>query len=156
MQMPAAGAPNLIPAGSLRNDFIWQPLVRGAFHNLQLWARRGIRPPRAQGIELDAKLEIRRDQYGNALGGLRMPYIDTPVAAHSGYLAPGGMGGITGAKRPFAPETLEALSPDHASYVAKFSAATDRLLAERWISADDAAAIKAAAAASPPAPPKPQ
>jgi Alpha/beta hydrolase domain len=157
MQMPSvAGAPNLIPAGAVPNDFIWQPLVRGAFHNLQLWARRGTRPPRAPGIELDAKREIRRDQYGNALGGLRMPYIEAPVAAHTGYLTAGGFGGVMGAKKPFAPETLKALYPDHLAYVAKFSAATDRLLAGRWTSAEDAAAMKAAAAASPPAPPKAQ
>ena len=157
MQMPgAAGAPDLIPAGSKPNDFIWQPLVRGAFHNLELWSRRGIRPPRAAGIALDAKLEIRRDGKGNALGGLRMPYIDAPVASHTGYLTAGGFGGVTGAKKPFAPEGLKVLYPDSAAYVAKFSTATDRLLAGRWISPDDAAAMKTAAAASPPAPPKPQ
>jgi Alpha/beta hydrolase domain len=157
MQIPSvAGAPNLIPAGAVPNDFIWQPLVRGAFHNLELWARRGIRPPRAPGIALDAKLEIRRDGNGNALGGLRMPYIEAPVATYTGYLTAGGFGGVTGAKKHFAPEALRALYPDSAAYVAKFNAATDRLLAGRWISAEDAAAMKAAAAASPSAPPKPQ
>ncbi len=156
LQMPGAtGSASPIPAGALPNDFIWQPLVRGAFHNLQLWARSGIKPPRAPGIELDTMHEIRRDSYGNALGGLRMPYIEAPVAAHTGYLTAGGMGGVTGAKRPFTPEILTALYPDHAAYVAKFSAATDRLLAGRWISAEDAAAMKAAAAASPNVPPKP-
>ena len=75
-----------------------------------------------------------------------MPYIDVPVASYTGYLSAGGMGGVTGAKKPFAPETLKLLYPDHAAYVAKFSAATDRLLAARWISAEDAAAMKAAAA----------
>ena len=78
-----------------------------------------------------------------------MAYIDAPTASHTGYLTPGGFGGVTGAKRPFTAETLKALYPDQATYLAKFSAATDRLLAGRWISADDAGAMKAAAAASP-------
>ena len=71
-----------------------------------------------------------------------------PDAAHTGYLTAGGIGGVTGAKKPFPPQTLNALYPDHAAYVAKFSAATDRLLAGRWISAEDAAAMKQAVSAS--------
>jgi hypothetical protein len=146
----AAGVSGLMPAGSLPNDFIWQPLIRGAYHNLELWVRKGIKPPEAPGIALDAKAEIKRDQLGNALGGVRMPYIEAPVAAHTGYITAGGMGGITGFKKPFPPETLKALYPDNATYVAKFSAATDRLLAGRWISPEDAAAMKKAVSAPPP------
>jgi hypothetical protein len=128
LQMPgAAGMPNLIPAGAKPNDFIWQPLVRGAFHNLELWARQGIRPPLAPGIALDAKREIRRDANGNAQGGLRMPYIEAPTAAHTGYLTPGGFGGVTGAKQPFPAERLKALYPDRAAYLTRFDRATDRL-----------------------------
>ena len=141
----ASGAANLIPAGSKPNDFTWAPLVRGAYHNLTVWARKGIKPPRAPGIKLDAKLEIVRDANGNALGGLRSPYIDVPVASHTGYLSAGGFGGVTGAKRAFSAEKLKALYLDQASFAAKFGAATDRLLAGRWISPEDAAAMKAAA-----------
>ena len=153
-QMPGAGGgtPSLIPAGSIANDFIWQPLVRGAFHNLQQWARNGIRPPLAPSIAVDAKREIRRDANGNALGGLRMPYIEAPTAAHTGYLTPGGFGGVTGAKRPFAAATLKSLYPDQAAYLAKLSTATDRLVAGRWISAEDGEAIKKGAATSAPKP----
>ncbi len=141
----AMGSPNLIPAGAKPNDFTWAPLVRGAYHNLTLWARNGTKPPRAPGIKLDAKLEIVRDANGNALGGLRSPYIDVPVAGHTGYLTAGGLGGVTGAKRPFAPEKLKALYPSPGDYAAKFGAATDRLLAGRWILPEDAEAMKAAA-----------
>jgi hypothetical protein len=150
MQMPdSSGLAKLFPAGAVPNDFVWQPVVRGAFRNLVLWSRQGIRPPQSAGIAIDASHEIMRDAHGNAIGGVRTPYIDAPIAAHTGYLTAGGFGGVTGAKRPFSPETLRALYPDHAAYVAKFNAATDRLLAGRWISAEDAAAMKAAAAAAP-------
>ena len=141
----AAGSPNLIPLGAKPNDFTWAPLVRGAYHNLTLWARGGIKPPRASGIKLDAKLEIVRDVNGNALGGLRSPYIDVPVASHTGYLTAGGMGGVTGAKTAFTAEKLKILYRDQSDYAAKFGAATDRLLAERWILPEDADAMKAAA-----------
>jgi hypothetical protein len=156
-QMPGAGGvSDSMPAGSLPNDFIWQPLIRGAFHNLQLWVRKGVKPPQAPGIAVDATGEIRRDAFGNALGGVRMPYIEAPVASHTGYLTAGGIGGVTGVKKPFPPETLKTLYPDDAAYVAKFSAAADRLLAGRWISVEDAVAMKRAVSAAPlPAPTKP-
>ena len=145
----APGTPNLIPAGAKPNDFVWAPLVRGAYANLLLWSHKGTKPPRAPGIKLDAKLEIVRDANGNALGGVRSPYIDVPVAGHTGYLTAGGMGGVTGAKRPFAPEKLKALYPDQAAFAAKFARETDKLLKGRWITPEDAAAMKAAAEKSP-------
>ena len=146
----ASGTSKMMPTGMLPNDFIWQPLVRGAYQNLKLWVRQGIKPPQAPTIGLDSKLEIKRDEYGNALGGVRMPYIEAPVAAHTGYITAGGMGGVMGLKKSFPPETLKALYTDQAAYVAKFSASTDKLLAERWISLEDAEAMKAAANAPPP------
>jgi hypothetical protein len=150
-KMPDAdGSASVMPAGTKPNDFVWKPLIRGAYHNLELWVRKGVKPPQAPGIELDATHEINRDQYGNAFGGVRMPYIEAPVAAHTGYISAGGMGGVRGTKKPFSPETLQGLYPDHPAFVAKFSAATDRLLAGRWISPEDAAAMKAAASAPPP------
>jgi hypothetical protein len=149
LTMPDASAMSqVMPANALSNDFIWQPLVRGAFRNLVLWTREHIKPPQAPPIELDAGGEIVRDSYGNARGGLRMPYIEAPLAAHTGYLAAGGYGGVMGMKTPFPPQTLSALYADHSTYLAKFSVATDRLLEGRWIFANDAAAMKAAAAVS--------
>jgi Alpha/beta hydrolase domain len=133
-----------LPAGTQPNDYIWQPLIRGAYYNLQLWAKSGTLPPRAPRIALDANLEIQRDANGNALGGLRMPYIDAPLAGHWGYMTPYGMGGVRGYKRPFSPDTFSTLYPSNASYVGKFEAATDKLMAGRWILAEDAEAMKAA------------
>lgn len=143
----AAGVNVLIPDGAEINDLVWMPVVRGAWHNLQLWSRKGIKPPQAPPIEVDRDHEIKRDEYGNALGGVRLPYIEAPRAAHTGYINDEGMGGITGYKRPFEADTLKALYPDKASYFEKFSAATDKAVTERWISSEDAAAMKAEAAA---------
>ncbi len=136
--------------GSVSNDLPWAPVLRGAWRNLILWSRKGIRPPQSAGIALDERLEIRRDANGNAIGGVRGPYIDVPTASHTGYLTAGGMGGISGKRKPFTPEQLKALYPDQASYMAKFYAAVDRLFEGRWISREDADAMKAAARNSPP------
>ncbi len=144
VQVPPAGA----TADPARNDLPWAPLLRGAWHNLQLWSREGVRPPQAAPIAVGADHEIVRDGQGNAIGGVRMPYIEAPLFTHTGYLAAGGMGGITGSKQPLAPEVLRELYPDNAAYLAHFDVATDRLLAARFISEEDAAAMKAAARAA--------
>ena len=149
MNWPAAPS-GMAKDGTMPNDLPWAPVLRGAYRNLVLWSRKGIRPPQSAGIALDAKLEISRDEHGNAIGGMRSPYIDAPTATHTGYLTAGGMGGISGKKKAFAPEQLKALYPDQAAYAAKFSASVDRLLKGRWISKEDAEAMKAAARSSPP------
>ena len=149
MQMPDGSAvAKLMPAGARPNDFVWQPLVRGAFHNLELWVRKGIRPPQSPEIAIGTDHEIRRDSNGNATGGVRMPYIAAPTATHRGYLSAGGFGGVTGAKTPFSAERLAALYPDHAAYVAKFAAAANQLVVGRWISPQDAADMTKAAEAA--------
>jgi hypothetical protein len=145
-----AGAQPALPEGAVPNDLQWAPLVRGAYANLQRWVRDGVRPPQARGIEVGADLEIRRDANGNALGGVRTPYVDAPVACFTGYLSAGGMGSVMGFKRPFAAEALAMLYPARADYLATFGAAADRMVAERWISRADAdAMIKAASAQMP-------
>ena len=137
--------PSLLPKDAKPNDFTWQPIVRGAYANLLEWARTGKRPPRAPGIALDDKLEIVRDANGNAVGGVRSAYIDVPLASHTGYLTAGGMGGVTGAKRPFPADKLHVLYPTPADYAAKFTARTEKMRKDRWITADDAKAMIAAA-----------
>ena len=141
-----------IPAkadGTVQNNLPWAPVLRGAWRNLILWSRKGVRPPQSSGIALDAELEIVRDEHGNAIGGVRGPYIDVPTATHTGYMTVGGIGGIPGTKTPFSPEKLRMLYPDQATYAAKFARETDRLLKGRWITPEDAAAMKAAAEKSP-------
>jgi hypothetical protein len=148
---PPGAAGGFTPAGLFSNDFVWAPLIRGAYANLRRWVHEGVRPPRAEGIALDGNLEIRRDTLGNAIGGVRMPYVDVPTASHKGYLSAGGLGGIMGSKEPLAAETLTELYPDRTAYLAKFAAATDRLVRANWISRKDAESMKlGAATASPP------
>ncbi len=147
---PAGAAmPNILPPGTRTNNLPWAPFARGAWHNLQLWVRSGALPPRAQPIAVDASFAVRRDAEGNALGGLRPPYLEVPTAAHTGSLSAGGMGGVMGARRPFTAAELGRLYPTPAAYRARFNAAADRLAAGRFISREDAEAMKRAAAKGP-------
>ncbi|HEX8057220.1 MAG TPA: alpha/beta hydrolase domain-containing protein [Novosphingobium sp.] len=133
------------PGGQLPNDFAWAPTLRAALYNLEQWANKGVAPPQTPRIKLDTSLTIVRDADGNAQGGLRLPYIEVPIAHYMGALSQSGMASISGAKIPFDHARVQALYKDHADYVAKFSAATDAGVKARLIPASDAPDMKASA-----------
>lgn len=137
------------PPDYMPNDLPWSPVLRAAQVNLMAWARDGVTPPQAPPIRLDAQLTIVRDANGNARGGLRLPYMDVPVASYRGSIGDGGLAGIIGSRKPFDAATLRKLYPSDADYAGKFSAATDTLIKQRFITSEDGAAMKAAAAKTP-------
>ncbi|HMQ28791.1 MAG TPA: alpha/beta hydrolase domain-containing protein, partial [Acidimicrobiales bacterium] len=66
-------------------------VVSAALHQLVAWAVGDPAPPPGEPIELtdDDETTIARDEDGNALGGVRNPLVDVPVAALAGD-SPGG------------------------------------------------------------------
>lgn len=136
----------LLPIGTLPNDFAWMPIVREAFCNLQRWVRDGLPPPKGEPISLDAQGVIRRDSLGNAIGGVRMPALDAPLQTYQGALSEGGMGSVTGWRKPLAAYVAQQMYPSLSDYKAQFELATDRFLEGRWISTHDADCLKMAAA----------
>ena len=80
--------------------------------------------PAAARLQRDG-FALRRDRYGNALGGVRLPALDVPVATYRGEFTDGA-GGNT---RAFDRSTLAALYPTHDAYVAKIRAAADAAVA---------------------------
>ena len=107
-------------------------------------------PPQAPFIELDCtKLQVKRDENGNALGGVRLPYIDLPTSTHIAVLSDrGGMLSVMGTRYPFTAEKLKELYPDRAAYLQKFASSTDKLVTDKWILPEDGEAMKTAAGAA--------
>jgi hypothetical protein len=101
-------------------------------------------------IEIDeASDEFALDDKGNVLGGIRSPWVDAPVAIHSGGGQTGdGFCGLFGTTTPFDDETLADLYPDHETYVAAVQTALDAALADDYIRPVDADLIFQAAEAS--------
>jgi hypothetical protein len=127
-------------------------VLSAALWHLDRWARtgsvRGGRAPRLQ-ITSGPPPSIERDQLGNALGGIRTPQVDVPIATLSGLgQSGGGFCGIFGTTVPFDDATLAALYPSHAGYVAAIVRAARKAVRKGFLLKVDTPAIKSAAIAS--------
>src|SRR5262245_53318819 len=103
-------------------------VLNAAMRALDRWVRRGVAPPVAPRLEAvtSPAIAIVRNQHGNALGGVRTPQVDVPIATLSGEGQAGGpfACGLDGTTVPFSAQTLRALYPTHAAFATAFRAAT--------------------------------
>jgi hypothetical protein len=122
-------------------------VVNAAFANLDRWVRDGTPAPRAERVAVKnggtPQAAIATDEFGNAVGGVRSPYLDVPTARYYASTPGPGTCGNLGHKDAFTWERLEAVYGSSSKYGAKFNQAVDRLLEERWLTEADARKIKA-------------
>jgi hypothetical protein len=87
--------------------------------------------------------DVARDEHGIALGGIRTPQVDVPVAALSGT----GDGGCSlyGTTTAFGAAQVAAAYPSHAAFVTEWYAATERAVAAGFLLREDAAHLEAVA-----------
>ena len=123
-------------------------VLRSAIHSLDQWVRTGTPPVSMPKLDNKADLTgFNLDAQGNALGGIRTPYVDVPLAALSGIGQEGGsFCGLFGTTRSFTADELTALYPTAEDFIAKWNAATDAAVESGAILAVDAEHIKAAGA----------
>jgi len=126
-------------------------VVSAALHGLVTWVADGTPPPEGERIELveGEEVTIARDEYGNALGGVRNPLVDVPVAALTGDPPPGtsiddlatGEGGVCtlfGSTVPFDRDTLIERYGSADDYVEAFRVAADDAVADGFLLPHDA------------------
>jgi hypothetical protein len=131
------------------NNFPLQYPMDGAFANLIRWVRSGVAAPDAPLITTNAAGQIATDANGNALGGLRTPYVDVPTETYYGTTpGTGTCESLWGHDQPFARYYDKTLYPTHADYVAKVTADVAKLVGERYLTAADGRRIVARAARS--------
>ena len=121
------------------SQFPMQHVWSVALRNLVEWIRDGEPALRAPRIELEADgRTIARDARGNAMGGVRTPYLDVPLARYEtvSERRAGASGGarcdMVGAQLDLAPEELRALYGSKEEYVARLGRRLDALVADRW------------------------
>jgi Alpha/beta hydrolase domain len=126
-------------------------VLRAATAALNKWVATGTPPPRSPRLQANS-LESGTfvlDANGNALGGIRTPFVDAPIAALSGVGQSGnGFCRLFGTTTTFDAAKLAALYPSHAAFVKDWNAATDKAVKAGFVLKADAPAIKAAAAQS--------
>ena len=85
------------------NVLSFTPANRAAFQHFHTWIRGGAPPPLQPRIEFEPADEptIRRDRFGNALGGIRLPDFAVPTGEHMGTGKGDVLASLVGYSRPF-------------------------------------------------------
>lgn len=155
------GVGSLLGCGSINTGPQFEVLTAAA-HSLVDWVSGGPPPATGQPIETsegaDGAIVIVRDDDGNALGGVRNPLVDAPVAALSGDPIGGGTladledGGdlcvLFGSTTPFDQATLVELYGTADSYVEQFEASAAEQVAGGFLLQPEADALNAEAEAN--------
>ncbi len=136
-------------AGLPHSEVCFGPAKRAALHLLPRWADGAPPPPFQPRITRgDDPATLARDEHGNAIGGIRWPDLEAPLATHRAEAEPGGFPFGLGQTTRFSADKIRALYPDHASWFVQYKAAVERLVDCQVILPDDAAAMLAAAQAA--------
>jgi len=139
------------------STFPQQAYMSVGLHHLFRWVDEGIAPPRADRVLLDRNTSndgsmMALDEHGNAVGGIRNPYVDVPVAKYapintaaeplisdpSDYIAANGLFGaqlmcrLSAYQEPFSAAKLRELYGSKESYLRSFEARLDELEREGW------------------------
>jgi hypothetical protein len=104
------------------------PLYDAALHHLARWAAGGEPPPSQPKVELAGQpLQAVRDGDGIALGGIRLPQVEVPVAVNSAIPAVEGIYGLLyGSCRPLPEQAVRERWPEEGPYLEAFEAAARR------------------------------
>lgn len=125
-------------------DFPYEYYFNAASVNLEAWTE-GVAPPYGARYEYSGN-QIVLDQYGNALGGVRSPYLDVPIATYNAGTSGPFTCLVLGYKAPFSEEQLAELYPNHGDYVRAVEKVTNDLVRDRFLLRADAADIVSEAA----------
>jgi hypothetical protein len=125
-------------------------VLQAAFHHLERWVRDSTLPPSAPQLQLTSTTPVvlARDVYGNALGGVRSPQVDVPVATLNSNNSGPTFCRLFGRTIPFTSTQLAALYSSHADFVSKWQTSLNVNLFSGFLLPEDATELSNAAAAS--------
>ena len=128
-----------------RNLVNWSYVRNAALEHLVSWARGGPPPRSFPPIEVEDSGEpaIRRDELGNALGGIRLPELVVPTATHSGTNMGNPVAALAGQSTRLTEDQIVALYPDRTSYLEAWDAAVEELVSQELVLDDDLEAVSA-------------
>jgi Alpha/beta hydrolase domain len=129
-----AGAPHVgvDPECPSSSSFPTDAFLRAAAVRLIRWVEDDVAPPSRPQIELDVAGEVSTpsvDEFGNAIGGLRSPFVDLPLSTYKVHAESGGMFMLTGDEIPLAHDTVVRQYQTLESYLQQFRLALDATIA---------------------------
>ena len=134
----ALGAP-LVSCLDEVNSVPFHYIESAAWFSMQSWLKSGRVPASSPQIAISAGGKIEFDQYGNAIGGIRLPELEVPIAKYIpnnlGRLnanVPNGLDylgcALLGSTLPFKGSLLKTLYPSHGDYVSSYQSAAQNLV----------------------------
>lgn len=104
------------------NDYPYEYCFYAVYRMLFSWVRDSVCPPHGMRIEVNEDGQNRTDALGNAIGGMRTPFLDVPFATYYSYCAVKRASGevvkhgLFGHMEPFSKEKLEKLYGNPENY----------------------------------------
>ena len=121
--------------------------LRAALVHLFRWAEAGVPPPIAGRLalsSLDVVSSVQVDEVGNAVGGVRSPFVDVPLARYEAHSSPGPKCVLAGREVALPPAELAARYGDAGAYLAAFTASLDATITAGFLLEQDRADLLAA------------
>jgi hypothetical protein len=113
------------------STFPTRSFTRAAAAHLARWAEDDVAPPKAARIELATLDDVSvtaNDEYGNARGGVRSPFVDAPLFRYEVHTGPGPFCILSGTETPLDAGLLERLYRDADGYMTAFTASLDETI----------------------------
>ncbi len=100
----------------------------------------GRAPKPAPRLDVSAgpPITIAQDAFGNAIGGIRTPQVDVPIAAFGGVQSGSVLCALFGTTTPFDTSQLDTLYPTHRAFLFSYRKAVNRALRSGFILKPDA------------------
>jgi len=122
--------------------------IRAVADLLFAWTEDGIAPPRAGRIEMEVLDEVSKaavDGFGNAIGGVRSPFVDVPLVTYDAQGEGGLLCPLAGDETPLPPQVLADRYGSVDAYLADFSRSLDATTETGFLRDEDRTAILDAA-----------
>lgn len=144
----AAGGTTLVEdytsclAGARLSNFPGRDLLDASFNILESWVRNGQTPPHAALLAATGtapKLTETLDAYGNAIGGVRAPEVDVPVATYTASTGASSLNcSLSGQQIALSHATLRSLYPNKVDYIVNFASDAIKIAQQGFLTPDDA------------------
>jgi hypothetical protein len=119
-------------------------VVNAALSALAHWVHTGKAPRSAPRLDVSAgpPVAINRDAHGNALGGVRTPEVDAPIATFTGEQPGSILCQLFGTTTLLDDAMLASLYPSHKAFTKAYAKSLKRATKKGWILKPDAKLIK--------------